>query len=81
MPGGDRLLQYEQEIEEKKEALLELPEQLGETQLLVEELQNHLQDLHERIKQDNSWHSKIKDYILGGIIGAIIGVVFSLLFL
>jgi len=81
MSGGDRLLQHEQEIEQRKEALLDMPGELGETQLLVQQLQDQVCDLQERIRHDNSWQSKIKDFIIGGIIGAIFGIVFSLLFL
>ena len=76
----DYLQQLEQERAAKQESLLDLPDEIGETHLLVQELQDHIHDLQARIKHDNSWHSKLKDYLIGGFIGAIIGIAFTLLF-
>jgi gas vesicle protein len=72
--------QLEEERAAKQEALLDLPEEMGETHVLVQELQDHVRDLQARIQRDNSWQSKLKNYLIGGLIGAIIGFALSLLF-
>ena len=61
--------QYDNYLEEqnrKREALLDLPDQFEESQIKIEELQ-------EKLRKSSSWKSKLKDYIVGGIIGAILG--------
>jgi TolA-binding protein len=61
--------QFEEYIEKqnkKREALLDLPDQFEESQIKIEELQ-------EELRKNSSWKSKLKDYIVGGIIGAILG--------
>ena len=75
----DYLYKQEEERAAKQEALLDLPDEIEETNILVQELQEHIRDLKARIKHDNSWHSKLKDYLIGGFIGAIIGFAFSFL--
>lgn len=39
-----------------------------------------IEGLREEIKDDNSFTSKLKDYLIGGIIGALIGIVIGYLF-
>ena len=65
--------QYEAYLEKQKrkqETLLDLPDQLEESQRMIEELQ-------EKLRKSSSWKSKLNDYILGGIIGAILGFLLS----
>lgn len=75
---------YMEKLEEerlaKEERLLELPDDLGDTTALVEELQQHIRDLRATIDHDRSWQSKLQDYFVGGLIGAILGFGLSLLF-
>jgi len=70
----------EAERRAKEERLLDLPEDLGDTTALVEELQQHIRDLRATIDHDRSWQSKLQDYLIGGFIGAVIGFCLSLMF-
>lgn len=63
----------------KEERLLDLPDELGDTTILVEELQQHIRDMRGTIDHDRSWQSKLQGYLIGGVIGAVIGLCLSLL--
>lgn len=49
----------EEERRAKEERLLDLPEDLGDTTVLVEELQEHIRDLRATIDHDRTWQSKL----------------------
>ena len=67
----------EEERSAKQEALLDLPVAVNETSALVEELQQHIRDLRARIERDNSWQTKLKEYLISGVVGAVIGFLLS----
>lgn len=38
-----------------------------------------IEDLQEELKKTNTWRSKLRDYLIGGVIGALIGYLLSIL--
>ena len=81
---------YMEELQRKKEELLELPEMLndaiGGTHQRLEELNSQLESslklskgIDTEIKKSNSLKEKIKDYTVGGLVGAIFGACITFL--
>jgi septal ring factor EnvC (AmiA/AmiB activator) len=81
---------YEAHMEEqqrKQDALLDIPDQIAETNEAVETLALRLEQsaviiaqLESQLSETGSLKGKLKDYFIGGVIGAILGVIVSKLF-
>ncbi|PZO12162.1 MAG: hypothetical protein DCE87_15105 [Betaproteobacteria bacterium] len=81
MSGAKRTLEKMwEEGERKRQELLDVPESIALSHELIGELKAQLKasdeqitSLKQQIKESNSLQSKLKDYILGGLIGAVLG--------
>ena len=76
-----------EEQQRKHEALLDVPDQIAETNEVVEALATRLEQsavtisrLERQLAEAGSLKGKLKDYLIGGVIGAILGVIASNLF-
>jgi chromosome segregation ATPase len=77
-----------QEESRKIEAMETMPDRLDDAIAQIDELRNGLEKssvtisiLKDDLEEANSFKSKMKDYLIGGLIGAVIGIILSILFL
>ena len=77
-----------QEETHKREAMEAMPDRLDDALIQIDELRDELgkssttiSELTHDLKDANSFKSKMKDYLIGGLIGAVIGIILSVLFL
>lgn len=80
------LEQLEEERCRKEKALLEVPAQLQANDLLIRELHadllsssEEIGELRAKLLEANSFRTKCKDYLTGGIVGAVFGLIGSFL--
>lgn len=81
MSGAKRTLEKMwEEGERQRQELLDVPGSIAQSHELIGELKAQLKasdeqiiSLKQQIKESNSLQSKLKDYILGGLIGAVLG--------
>ena len=72
----------------KREEMEAMPHRLDDALDRIDELRDELEqsnttisELRHNLKEANSLKSKVKDYIVGGLVGAVIGLILSALFL
>ena len=54
------------------------PDQLEVLSSAIAEQTNRIEDLRTALAKAHSWHGKVIDYVIGGIIGAVLGYLLSL---
>lgn len=55
------------------------PDQLEVLSRAIAEQTNRIEDLSTALAKAHSWHGKVIDYVIGGIVGAVLGYLLSLL--
>jgi hypothetical protein len=60
-------------------ARLGRPDQLEVLSRALAEQTHRIEDLRTALAKTHSWHGKVIDYVIGGIVGAVLGYLFSLL--
>lgn len=76
-----------QEQLRKHEAMESMPDRLDDALVQLDELRSDLEksnatisSLKNDLEKANSFKSKMKDYLIGGLIGAVLGTILSLIF-